>query len=487
MFIAPVFYIGGSIKAADHDKSNQSSLKTTEEAKATTPNSVGSVQQRLSWNINTSLEAYNKVGHRSDKWDEAARVALGAFATNRAYQFTGSNWQALSDVLDQNVARAIAAGCDDPMIEYLAGKNVGDPTQRARALVKAAHDMEASQYPDMRKAYACLRASEAMGALIVPTNIAPHTTRYVRSPELLEFHKNCLIHFADALQSKWLPPAEIQEFFFCVMDDPKIWSEEEKAWAWQHIEKPLFENRSSNAVPWLVKGSAYINAAWKARTSKYASEVKDEQWKAFQENLAVARQSLEQAWEIDPKNVRIAEEMLSVEVGLGDDRQRMEMWFKRAMELDPNDMTACQRKAYYLEPKWNGSEQDLLDFGHECVTSTQWGGQVPLIMIDVHNKIAAYLEKSEQPGYWTRPDVWRDIRAAYEKFCRLNPEAKNDPGTVQGYAKYAYRCEQWNTLNELIPKFGEVDYSRFGGKQAYDTMILLAKQHASQPDPGGAR
>ena len=30
----------------------------------------------------------------------------------------------------------------------------------------------------------------------------------------------------------------------------------------------------------------------------------------------------------------------------------MELWFQRAMELNPNDYDACNYKLLYLEPKW---------------------------------------------------------------------------------------------------------------------------------------
>ena len=62
----------------------------------------------------------------------------------------------------------------------------------------------------------------------------------------------------------------------------------------------------------------------------------------------------------------------------------MELWFDRAMELDPNDYDACYYKLYYLEPKWYGSVKDMLDFGRECVDSKVWGGRVPLVLTDAH-------------------------------------------------------------------------------------------------------
>ena len=57
----------------------------------------------------------------------------------------------------------------------------------------------------------------------------------------------------------------------------------------------------------------------------------------------------------------------------------MEEWFRRAMKADPGNYSACSSKLYYLEPKWHGSEEEMLAFGasawrrrtgmHDCRSS----------------------------------------------------------------------------------------------------------------------
>ena len=51
------------------------------------------------------------------------------------------------------------------------------------------------------------------------------------------------------------------------------------------------------------------------------------------------------------------------------------------------------------------------------------------------------------------------------------------------YALYAYRCQRWDKLNELLPKLGRVNYDYFGGKSEFDKMVALAKQHAGETKP----
>src|SRR5271169_4585735 len=102
----------------------------------------------------------------------------------------------------------------------------------------------------------------------------------------------------------------------------------------------------------------------------------------------------------------------------------MELWFNRAMENNTNDYEACQAKLNYIEPKWHGSTEAMLEFGHECATNQAWGGHVPLILYDVHKSIQRqYVNDSEKNEYWKQPEVWADIKVAFDRFFELNPDA----------------------------------------------------------------
>jgi hypothetical protein len=123
--------------------------------------------------------------------------------------------------------------------------------------------------------------------------------------------------------------------------------------------------------------------------------------------------------------------------------------------------------------------EDMLNFGRECVENKDWGGRVPIILSVAHDRIChQYIEKSEQANYWKQPEVWPDIQAAFDRFFELNPDAI---GWYHNYAWYAYHAEQWNKLNELIPKLGTVNYKYFGGEEEFNKMLRLAKEHAEKP------
>jgi hypothetical protein len=333
-----------------------------------------------------------------------------------------------------------------------------------------AKEMQTSSYPDIRKFYAAFRAiNQYSWANNYPTN---------PPAEIVELRHLMIDSFQKILDEKGTPPVEIYDACheFLVM-----WEGDNKAYQayYNCIEPPLFKNWPDAATSWLLKGEGYIQLAWGARGGGYANTVTTEGWTTFSNDLAIAEKSLNHAWELDPKDPRIAVKMIWVELGQGQGRDRMELWFSRAMQLDPNDYDACSAKCLYLEPKWYGSIKEMLSFGRECVTNKEWGGRVPLILIDAHSDIPTYyLDGAEKTNYWKQPEVWQDVKAAYDRFFELNPNATD---IYKNYAWHAYHAEQWDAFNELVPKVRPADYNFFGGEDEFDKMVQFAKENAGKP------
>jgi len=237
------------------------------------------------------------------------------------------------------------------------------------------------------------------------------------------------------------------------------------------IEKPLFANWPNEATSLLIKGRFNIKYAWQARGTDWADKVSDEGWKLLKERLSVAEEALDQAWKLNPKDEQIALQMMALELGQGKGRQRMELWFDRAMKLNTNSYAACNSKCYYLEPKWYGSPQEMLKFGRECLESKIWGGRVPLILVEVHYSLAQYLKGDERKKYWKRPDVWKDIKASYDLFLERHPAAEDYRNY---YARYAYWGEQWDEMLKQLKLLKPDEYDLFGGKTEYEKLVKLA-------------
>jgi hypothetical protein len=59
--------------------------------------------------------------------------------------------------------------------------------------------------------------------------------------------------------------------------------------------------------------------------------------------------------------------MITVEMAIGEgNRDEMEKWFWRAMDADNDNLDACNKKLLWLEPKWHGSPEEMLEFARTC-------------------------------------------------------------------------------------------------------------------------
>ena len=426
---------------------------------------------RLAWNLRTLPEAYDKTGSKNHAWDEPARKALDGFARLRSAEGRGD--ETLSQLVATNCAAAVAAGCDDPMIAYLNARYVLasreiSGTELAYALTNAAEKLVGSGYPTVRKFYAALRAAEQL-KFVAGTNTPPEVHR---------FRRIAVSNLKQALDDRTMPIQEVDDAcgdMFRALELNSAAYEE----SYRGIEKLLFKNWPEESVSWLLKGKFYFKYAWMARGSGYSDSVTEEGWKLMRERLEVAEEALNHAWKLNPRDARIPVVMIDVELGQGRGRQFMETWFQRGMAVDTNNYDACQVKRNYLEPKWYGSAGEMLAFGRECVHSKEWGGRVPLVLSDAHEALARYLNRPDRPAYWKRPEVWPDIKSSFDRFFQLNPDAV---GWYHNYALFAYRCEQWEKLNELVPKLGRVNFDYFGGKDEYEKMVRLAREKSRTPD-----
>jgi len=45
----------------------------------------------------------------------------------------------------------------------------------------------------------------------------------------------------------------------------------------------------------------------------------------------------------------------------------------------------------------------------------------------------------------------------------------------------SHHAEKWDTLNEIIPKLGPINYNFFGGTNEFDKMVAAAKEHSGKP------
>ena len=333
-------------------------------------------QQRLAWNLTTLVESYEHAGYTNPKWDASAKTALTEFARSRA-NVVATN-EPFARIISTNAAAAVNSGCNDPMVNYLFIRYTLDQTNSKEtftaAFCKMEEEMQKSSYPNIRKFYAAFRtADQFIRANNYPTNLPPE----IRAPA---------ITLTSTLWPRWRIKQYLPKRYSKLAMKPLRFGRHPGgvSMEYHNIEAPLLRNWPDAATSWLLKGQANLDMAWQARGGGYANTVTAGGWIGFKEHLAVANESLGHAWKLDAEDPRIAVKMMWVELGQGNGRDQMELWFQRAMELDPNDYDACSAKCLYLEPKWYGSIEEMLTFCRSCVTNKHWGGRVPLILVNAH-------------------------------------------------------------------------------------------------------
>ena len=427
-------------------------------------------EDRLEWNQRTLAGAYDAVGGKDARWDSAAREALKDFAELRSGSDTNAEGR-----LQEHLQQAVAAGCPDPLISYLNLRfRHGQPdtanVEGAQAYRQAGDDLLQSQYPPIRKFYAALRAAQAW--MPVRPSAARESCRVYEQYLRTAFELLCTV-----LQDPATPMEEALDAirdFNCVLETSEI---QEDACLPTLVDY-LGQRWPASARAWLLRGDAHIRLAWNRRGSGYADTVSETGWQAFARHLDEAAEDLETSWKLDPAVPDAAVAMITVEMGQGQGRDRMELWFDRAMKADPDCYAAASHKALYLQPKWYGSVAAALAFGRECVASQEWRGEVPLILWDVHKMLANCMPSGwRRDQYWRKPGVWKDVQASFERFFELNPEARS---WRQEYALYAYKCGQYDRFLDLLPTLGEVRVSVFGGPAAFERMVAEAKKAAER-------
>ena len=429
-------------------------------------------EKRFEWNKRTIVGDYERVGKRSPKWDEAVLRALNSFVKMRSYG-TNAVPNQIKEIAEP-CKEAIAAGCDDVLVRYINTRYVvGGPTKgtkdAASAYFEVATQFHQTKYSDIRKFYAYLRSAQAIKAA------ASGPTASNTPPEVLSLRRSAAAYLKDALQDKTMPAAEVYDACNDLMETTKLNKPQYERF-FLAIEPALLSNWSQESLVQRLRGEFYTHYAWNARGSGFADTVTEEGARLFEERLAIAEAALESAWRLDPTDEWIANDMLIVEKGQGKGRDRMELWFRRAMALNTNNYAACSRKLTYLEPKWYGSPEEVLSFGRECVNSTKWGGRIPWISVQAHSALATYLDEDERKGYWREPDVWADLKAGFEKYFSRYPNAER-----KRYAWYAYQCEQWADFIKQVNLMNPIDYAYFGGKEKFEGMMRRAKEHSAEP------
>lgn len=422
-------------------------------------------QARRAWVKATTLDAYERIGHKDPKWDAAARESLKA-----VFRL----WCKSVKVGDDRVAcwkaahRAIKAGCDDPFIQYLHARlgydlNPITKEEKARELGLAANALENSGYPAVRKANAHYNtAADLIRLPLTPERKAEVERRLSATlaliPEILkEDHPEAR---ADALEMCYL----ITKHYLNIFGDRKK--------AIERVTAVLRGDPAWQPLLLCVRGEAYITYAWDARGTGWANTVTPGVWRLFYQRLHEAEKDLSKAWDMDHSLYQAANGMITVAMGLGWNHEKMEVWFQRAMKANSDNLVACGRKLEYLQPRWHGSWQEVLAFGRGCRATKNWEGGLPFILEAAHFSLAG---RSEKSPYLRQRGVWEEIQPLYKAYLKLHPESHYNRAMC---ALWAYRCGHYKEADHLFQQLDDDDWvDVFSSAAAYQRIVDDTRQH----------
>jgi len=414
---------------------------------------------RKDWLDKVLAHGYAASGHTNAHWDAHVRDAFAAYSSySRA-----AKWDQYKPMVDGTSA-AIKAGCDDPLIVYmdtryrLADKFPGQE-EFALASLRAHSAMLDSRYHPVLKFYAGYRAVEAARTADVGGNRSQLINFVTVAMEDLARDTNAPSDEVFEAAEMWVSHTHAKSWLDFILADllPLI----ERTWG---REERFFR----------LSGLIEIDRAWGERGGGYADTVSVKGWEGFSEHLKKAEQPLKTAWQMNSNVAQTAYLMMRLELGQGKGRSVMESWFRRAMALETNYYDAALLMAFYLEPRWYGSREATLQFGRQCIASTNWGGQVPLMLRQTHHSLARYYKMTESPEYWQEPQVWKDVKASFEKFFTLNPNAV---GWRHDYARDAYLCGHYAEFLQQTKLFsGGTNFAFFGGEQKFREMLARVSE-----------
>lgn len=191
---------------------------------------------------------------------------------------------------------------------------------------------------------------------------------------------------------------------------------------------------SGSYIPFMIRGRAYKDKAWDARGSGWANTVTDEGSKIFQEYLLRAKQDLEMAKILNPKDPNSYAALITVMMGLQGDRKLMEEEFEMAIHLDPCNWAAHSAKLNFIMGKWYGSDDEMFKFAREVTSNAPKGSRVPFVLIEAHEQLFRREWDRGDTEYFKSPATWREVKEIYQNYLEVHPDSIRDRNCFASYA-----------------------------------------------------
>jgi len=386
----------------------------------------------LTWNLATTLEAYQRVGRRDPRWDEAATKFLDMCARGLNKSLTPAQFAEAGQAV-------LAAGCDDPLITAIVARSLDAAGQRDQALAlsrRAVNGLKTTPYPRCR---ACNEAVYGVYLLSVAgQKDEAATTTLLAIQWLAEGAAEPLV--TNGGQRQFL--GSLRNAMSRTLKDK---------------QKEIFEavRAQTGANPWIVnmtEATYREKLAWSTRGTGLAVDVTEDKWQGFEGNMRRAAECYAEAWRLHPEYPEPASDMIRVAMGGGVETEAPRAWFDRAVAAQMDYQPAYDALEWALVPRWGGSVDELYDFGVECLATKRFDTCVPEQFYECVRLIAREDHAGE---LWLRRGLYENMSTLMSGLSADSTIARPLPLWKTRQAGMAWLCGRYDDASALLKELGE--------------------------------
>jgi tetratricopeptide (TPR) repeat protein len=228
---------------------------------------------------------------------------------------------------------------------------------------------------------------------------------------------------------------------------------------------------SKSAWPLVVRAQYWKAIGWKKRGNKFSNETTPEQFESFGVELEKATSDLEQALQLDPKNVMTYAMYLNASKSPSGKRTTTEL-LKTANKIAPKNFVVRHTAIYMLSPRWSGSFEEMDAIADDAKKADVNNVDVMRLRYSIERAKGSHYRQVEKNyaqaiASFERAIKICDGRGAWNDMVKISTDKKDWPlvesaatqllrvwpDRTYAYEQRAWAKEQLGRVKEAIPDY----------------------------------